>query len=309
MGSRGSRLAMWQTEHVVQEIQRLTPGLCCRVRVIKTTGDRIQNVPLAGVGDKGLFVKQIEQALLAEEIDVAVHSAKDLPPQMDPRLCVAAYPVREDPSDALVSRQGRLSELPHGAVVGTSSARRRAQLLHSRPDLRVVDLRGNLDTRLRKLDDGGYAAVVLALAGLRRMGWESRITQVMPFDICLPAAGQGALAVQCRTGDHAHDAVSGLDDPVTRRCVGAERSMLARLGAGCQTPVAVLARESENRMEIDALVASPDGSQVIRISEAGDPAQADDMGARLAERLLDSPARGLLEEARHTTGPNGMGAA
>ncbi len=299
---------MWQTEHVVEEIERLVPGVRCQVRVIKTTGDRVTDRPLANIGDKGLFVKEIEQALLAGEVDFAVHSAKDLPSEMDPRLCIAAFPPREDPADALVSKRGVLAELPPGAVVGTSSVRRRAQLLRARPDLSVADLRGNLDTRLRKLDEGGYDAVVLACAGLKRMGWGSRITQILPFDVCLPAAGQGALAVQCRTGDAACGIIGALDDPATRKCVTAERALLAGLGAGCQTPVAALAREVDGRVKISAAVASLDGSVLVRMSETSEADQAEEMGRRLARRLLSSEAGDLLREARDAA-PEGMGAA
>ncbi len=309
IGSRGSELALWQARFVAGELERAWPEARCSIRVIKTTGDKIADVPLARIGSKGLFVKEIELALVAGEIDLAVHSAKDLPSEMDERLCIAAYPEREDPSDALVSKRGKLNELPAGSVVGTSSVRRRAQVLRARPDLEIADLRGNLDTRLRKLDSGGYDAVVLAGAGLRRMGWAGRITETLPFEVCLPAAGQGALAVQCRVGDRAAEMAAVLDHAETRRCVSAERVLLGRLQAGCQTPVAVLARESEGRTRIDAAVISLDGSKIIRMDESGDAADAGIVGERLAERLLGSPANELLEEARLGAEQQGMGAA
>lgn len=309
VGSRGSQLALRQTGQVIDQLSRVSPGVCCRIEVIRTTGDRVHDVPLAKIGDKGLFVKEIEQALLRGEIDFAVHSAKDLPSEMDDGLCVAAYPEREEPWDALVSKHGPLANLPAGAVVGTSSIRRRAQLLNARPDLRVADLRGNLDTRLRKLDNGDYDAVLLACAGLRRMGWESRISEALPPDVCLPAVGQGALAVQCRTGDSACDTIGVLDHPATRRCVSAERALLAALGAGCQTPVAAFAREIDGAIRLDAAVMSPDGSNLVRRSLSGGFGDSEEIGRRVAKLLLDSPAGELLEDARRGVDLKGMGAA
>jgi len=298
IGSRGSELALWQARFIAGELERVWPEARCSIRVIKTTGDRITDVPLARIGTKGLFVKEIELALVAGEIDLAVHSAKDLPSEMDERLCIAAYPEREDPSDALVSKRGKLADAPAGSVIGTSSLRRRAQILRVRPDVEIADLRGNLDTRLRKLDDGGYDGVVLASAGLRRMGWADRITEVLPFEVCLPAAGQGALAVQCRVEDRAVEIAAALDHPRTRRCVSAERVLLSRLQAGCQAPVAVLARESSGCIRVEAAVIGLDGSRVVRMEESGDAADSAIVGERLAQRLIDSPASELLQEAR-----------
>lgn len=309
VGSRGSALALCQTEMVVKEIGRLNSGVECAIDVIKTTGDRILDVPLAKIGDKGLFVKEIEAALLAGEIDFAVHSAKDLPSEMDERLCIAAFPQRECPADALVSKSGKLMELPSGAVIGTSSLRRRAQILAVRPDVEVADLRGNLDTRLRKLDEGHYDAIILACAGLVRMGLESRITEALPYEICLPAAGQGSLAIQCRTGDGACDIVAKLDSPITRSCVTAERALLARLGGGCQVPIAALARHEGDRLAMDALVAGIHGTSIVRKSGLGDLSRPCELGERLAEDLLNSPARQLLDMARTIAGPDNIGAA
>jgi hydroxymethylbilane synthase len=309
VGSRGSALALCQTRMVVEAIQRLNPGVECRIDVIKTTGDKILDVPLAKIGDKGLFVKEIEAALLAGEIDVAVHSAKDLPSEMDDRLCIAAFPERECPADALISRHGKLMELPAGAVVGTSSLRRRAQILAARPDVEIADVRGNLDTRLRKLDNGDYDAIMLACAGLVRMGLESRITEALDYDVCLPAAGQGSLAIQCRTGDGACDIAGKLDSSATRCCVTAERALLKRLGGGCQVPIAALARIEEDTLVMDALVAGIDGASIIRKSAIGDPSQPEELGERLANELLNSPAKGLLDLARTVPGPKDRGAA
>lgn len=305
VGSRGSALALRQTQIVIDEISRLNPGVECRVEIIKTTGDRILDVPLAKIGDKGLFVKEIEAALISGEIDLAVHSAKDLPTEMDERLTIAAFPERECPADALVSKMGKLAELPQRARVGTSSLRRRAQILAARPDLEMIDLRGNLDTRLRKLDGEDYDAIVLACAGLVRMGLESRITEVLPYEVCLPAAGQGALAVQCRSGDAACGIAASLDSPVTRACVSAERALLARLGGGCQAPIAALAREIGSAFRLSAAVASVDGANVIRKSADGDVSSPEELGIGLAEELLDSPARGLLDAARASAGSIG----
>lgn len=309
VGSRGSALALRQTQMTVEAIERLNPDVECRIEIIKTTGDRILDVPLAKIGDKGLFVKEIEAALMSCEIDLAVHSAKDLPSEMDECLCIAAFPERECPADALVSKCVGLMDLPKGAVIGTSSLRRRAQILAVRPDVKIVDLRGNLDTRLRKLDEGCCDAVILACAGLVRMGLEARITEALPYEICLPAVGQGALAIQCRTGDPACDIAASLDSPPTRACVTAERALLGRLEGGCQVPIAALAREESGELRMDALVAGLDGSSIVRKSASGALSTAKDLGERLAAELLDSPAKELLELARRSAVPNDIGAA
>ena len=309
VGSRGSALALRQTQMMVEALERLNPGVKCRVEIIKTTGDRVTDVPLANIGDKGLFVKEIEAALLSGEIDLAVHSAKDLPSEMDERLCIGAYPERECPADALVSTKGQLVELPMGAIIGTSSLRRRAQILAVRPDARIIDLRGNLDTRLRKLDDGCCDAAFLACAGLVRMGLRDRITQTLPYDVCLPAVGQGALAVQCRANDQACEFVKRLDSPSTRACVTAERALLRCLEGGCQVPIGALARVDEEEIVMDALVAGLDGGSIVRRS-AGAPAfAANELGERLAAELLDSPAKELLDLARMSAAPKDIGAA
>jgi hydroxymethylbilane synthase len=309
VGSRGSQLALRQTREVIERLELLNAGLTCRVEVIRTTGDRAHSTPLASIGGRGVFVKEIEQALAEGRIDLAVHSAKDLPSEMDPALVVAAYPERERPADALVSKAGALAALPARSVVGTSSVRRRAQLLHARPDITIVDLRGNLDTRLAKLDRGECDAIVVAFAGLVRMGWETRATEILSYEVCLPAVGQGALAVQCRSGGPVRGVLSALDDPRTRACVTAERAFLAGLGAGCQTPVAALATHQGDRILLDGMVAAVDGSRLVRRSDAGDAADPEALGRRLAEWFLASPAHELLEEARRATAVGGMGAA
>ena len=308
VGTRGSKLALQQTQMIIDMLVMLNPVITCRIEIIQTLGDKVLNVALAKIGDKGLFVKEIEQAMLRKEIDLAVHSAKDLPSDMNDALCIGAYPERIDPSDALVSKVGKLSELPKGSVIGTSSVRRRAQILHVRPDLKVADLRGNLDTRLRKLAGTEYDAVILAYAGLRRMGLESQVTEILPFDICLPAVGQGALAIQCRCNDPVESIVAMLDHDATRRCVTAERALLSRMGAGCQTPVAALGKIIDNKITLDAVVASLDGKEMVRMSETGDITCAEDIGIRLAERFLNSPAREFLAEVEKAD-LDGMGAA
>jgi hydroxymethylbilane synthase len=283
IGSRGSKLALLQARQVLDAILRLNPGLECRIEVIRTGGDAESRAPLSSIGGVGVFVKEIEEALLRGDIDVAVHSAKDMPAESDPRLCIAAFPEREDPRDALVSRGYGLACLPSGARVGTGSARRQAQLLAVRPDLRMADIRGNVDTRLRKLDDGDYDAIVLACAGLRRMGLESRISEPLAVEVCLPAAGQGALAVQCRTGDEIAGFIAQIDHAGTRRCVEAERAVLRRLGAGCRTPIGVLARLVDGEVEVEAMVAGCDGSTVVR-----DRARGSAAAEQVADRLLAS---------------------
>lgn len=309
VGSRGSALALRQTQTIVEQIKALNPGLECSIQTIKTTGDKILDKPLAKIGDKGLFVKEIEAALLTGKIDLAVHSAKDLPSEMDDRLYIAAFPERICPADALISKHGALNKLPTGAVVGTSSLRRRSQLLAARPDIKMADLRGNLDTRLRKLDEGQYDAIILACAGLTRLGLDSRITQVLDYDICLPAAGQGALAIQCRTDDPACEIACKLDSSDTRCCVTAERALLARLGGGCQVPIAALAEVVSAKLVLDALVADIDGKSIIRKRETGDTANPEKLGDQLGKALLDSPAGELLRIARYSPGPGDIGAA
>jgi hydroxymethylbilane synthase len=309
IGSRGSDLALRQTRYVANRITAADKSLSCRIEIIKTTGDRIQDSPLPKIGDKGIFVKEIESALIDGNIDLAVHSAKDLPSEMDERLIIAAFTEREDPRDALVSKVGDFDALPNGAKVGTGSARRRAQILHARPDLKIADLRGNLDTRLRKLCSSEYDAIVLACAGLCRMNLESRITQVLPMEISLPAAGQGALAVQCCADDSAViDIISMLDHKPTRRCISAERALLAALNAGCTTPVGANACEADGIMTLNAMVAAVDGSKIIRCSLSGEPDDWEDIGKRLAGQLIEAGADKILEDARRSA-PGYMGAA
>lgn len=291
IASRGSQLALWQARWIQTRLAAL--GHESRIEIIKTTGDKIQDVPLAKVGTKGLFTKEIEEALLDGRADLAVHSLKDLPTELPAGLTLAAVPEREDPRDALVGKT--LSELRQGAKVGTSSLRRSAQLRHLRPDLRVESVRGNVDTRLRKLDEGQYEAILLAAAGLKRLGWAARIAEILdPAQMC-PAVGQGALAIETRPGGAGFDAVRALDHAATHSAVLAERGVLGALGGGCQVPIGAHARIDNGRLYLTGLVAAPDGSQMIRAESEGPVAEAADLGGAMGRDLLDRGARRILE--------------
>jgi hydroxymethylbilane synthase len=291
IGSRGSALASWQAEHVRCRLEAL--GHEASIRVIVTLGDRVQDRPLDGVGGKGAFLKEIEEALLAGEVDLGVHSLKDVPHTLPPGLVLAAILPREDPRDALVSSGAGLMGLPDGAAVGTSSLRRRAQIKALRPGLEVLDLRGNVDTRLRKLRSGAYAAIVLALAGLRRLGREAEATEILDPSVILPAPGQGAIALECRADDHSvRAALEHLDDGGTARCVTAERAFLSALGGGCNVPLGALAEPSGSLLRLRGLVASPDGQTVLRGERMGEEPLA--LGRALGEDLLARGARALL---------------
>ena len=299
IGSRGSQLALWQSKHIASILTARFPDRSIEIKTIKTTGDRILDAPLAKIGDKGLFTKQIEVALLNGEIDLAVHSLKDLPTALEPGLALGAITVREDARDAFVSKNGlRLEDLPIGASVATSSLRRRAQLLFLRPDLHIEDIRGNLDTRLRKLDDNpALSAIILAKAGLCRLGLDHRITHVIDTDRMLPAVGQGALAVEIRQDDPAvEQIVSVLDDPDTRAATIAERALLAALEGGCQIPIGAHGQVQDGRLTLAAMVASLDGKILYRESQTGDPKNPQQVGRKLADRLLEMGAKAVLDE-------------
>ena len=288
LGTRGSALALVQSEWVAERLRALHPGLAVELVRIRTTGDRIQDRPLAAVGGKGLFIKEIEEALLRGEVDLAVHSVKDLPGEIPPGLDLAAFPPRADPRDAFLGRGGRrLADLAEGATVGTTSLRRQAQVLHWRPDLKVLPLRGNVDTRLRKLDAGAYDGILLALAGLHRLGLADRAVEVLEPEVMLPAIGQGALGLEVRAADDATLALIGpLDDPPTRATVTAERAFLRRLGGSCHTPVAAHASLEGDRLRLTALIATPDGCRLIRGERRGDAGEAECVGTDLGEALL-----------------------
>lgn len=304
IGSRGSKLALWQAEQTRSLLLETDPELSVRIDIIKTTGD-VNREPLAVIGGKGVFTKELEEALIDGRIDIAVHSLKDLPTILPDKLGIAAICEREDPRDALVLRDATagissLRDLPAGAVVGTSSQRRLAQLKYLRPDVRIKDLRGNVDTRLRKLDEGDYDALILASAGLRRLDMANRINLAIPTDEMLPAVGQGAIAIETHVNnDQALDAVRRLSDPNTSVACLAERAFLRSLGGGCQFPIAAHAVVSEQQILLDGLVANPEGTKIIRdtlsVTSINSP---EDVGVALAKRLLDLGANSLLQDAQ-----------
>lgn len=297
IGTRSSKLALVQTHMIRDALLAAHPDLSIAVEHITTKGDVILDRPLSAIGDKGLFVTEIEEALRQGRIDLAVHSAKDLPSELTPDMAIAAFPRRVDPRDALVSRAGlRLAELPAGALVGTSSLRRGCQLRRARPDLRIEDLRGNVDTRLRKLREGQYDAIVLAAAGLERLGLADQVTEYLDPSVMLPAVSQGILAIEVRADDAATIALmAALDDPAARAAALAERAFLARIGGGCQVPVAAYARLDGATLALAGMIGARDG-RLVRgelSGPAGDPAA---LGAALAGRLLDEGGRELLDD-------------
>lgn len=301
IGSRGSALALWQSRWIKSRLETLHPGLTVAIEIIKTTGDRIQSASLAQIGGKGVFTKELEEALLDRRIDLAVHSLKDLPTTLPRGLHLAAVTEREDVRDAMIvatEHKGNvetIAALREGAVVGTSSLRRAAQLRHLRRDLKIEDLRGNVDTRLRKLDDGLYDAILLASAGLVRLGLSDRITARLSIDDMLPAVGQGALGIEARTDDiRVNDALAALNDAATRTAAEAERSVLRVLGGGCAVPIAAHARIADGKLILEALVAELNGERLIRDRIEGSPSGAVALGEAMAERLKSAGADELL---------------
>jgi len=303
IGTRGSMLAKWQAEFIRKKIFQTT-GVDAEIVVIKTTGDKLQTASFAQIGGKGVFTKELEEALLNEGIDLAVHSVKDIPTDVPSRLCFPVICRREDTRDCLVAAKGEtLATLRQGARLGTSSLRRQAQIRHVRPDLDVRELRGNVDTRLRKVESGEYDAILLAKAGLNRLGWSGRISEVLPPEVCMPAVGQGALGVQARLKDtEISDALAPLDDSETRQSIVAERSLLAALEGGCQVPLGAWARVERGELVLDAVVCSPDGTKLIRQRVTGLPEQARELGLQVAQLLIDSGAREILEEVYRQRG-------
>jgi len=314
LGTRGSQLALWQANTVKRRIEE-TGGPACRIVVIKTSGDRLQEAPLSEVGGKRLFVKEIEDALLRGDVDLAVHSSKDMPAVLPDRLAIAGVLPREDPLDAVVlpMRQQRdavttiddlVATLGQSPSIGTGSVRRIAQLTRLMPGARFTPIRGNLDTRLRKLDEGAHDALVLAAAGLRRLGFASRITMTLPADACVPAPGQGIVAIEIRDGDEeTRRAVARIDDATAAAALRAERALVEALGGGCQTPIGALATPIDREtLELVAAVVALDGSRAVRASARAPRADAASLGSRVAERLLAQGAGDILAEAERAHG-------
>ncbi len=297
IATRGSALALWQAHHVKARLEAVAPGIVVELEVIKTSGDKILDVPLAKVGGKGLFVKEIEQALVDKTSDLAVHSMKDVPAELAPGLVLCAVSSREVPWDALCARSPVTVEtLGQGAKVGTSSMRRQCQLLAVRPDLQIALLRGNVPTRLKKLDDGEYDAIVLAAAGLHRLGLADRITQVLPIELSIPAVAQGVLAIEIRDGDNAvRDLVRQAihDEPTWAKMV-AERAFLAKMGGSCQTPLAAHATDKAGGLEVIGLCGMPDGTRMLRATVSGPTGDAEKLGVALADELLRQGAADIL---------------
>lgn len=305
IASRGSELALWQARAVEAALRTADPETAIKIQVVRTTGDRILDVPLARIGDKGLFTKEIDDALLRGDADLAVHSLKDVPTRLPEGLSIAAVTTREDPRDVLIRRDrsaGGLADLPPGAKVGTSSLRRRAQLRALRPDLEVVDLRGNLNTRLAKLDAGGYDAILLAAAGVLRLGWAERISAYLEVDAWLPAVGQGALAVVTRTdAPEIRERVGILHDPAAAAATAAERAFLHALEGGCQIPIGAIGTVDADTLTLHGLVADLDGAPIFRGMESGPVPDSAAVGVRLAAELTRQGAGEVLARIRRAT--------
>jgi hydroxymethylbilane synthase len=298
IGTRGSMLAKWQAESVRKRLFAVA-GVEAEIVIIKTAGDKLQHIPLTAIGGKGIFTKELEEALLEETIDLAVHSVKDIPTDTPSRLSFPAVCRRDDVRDCLVG--ATLAGLRQGARVGTGSLRRQAQLLHLRPDLDIRDLRGNVDTRLRKVESGEYEAIMLSKAGLDRLGLSQRISEVLSTQVCMPAAGQGAIAVECRLKDTAAaDILAPLDDAETRTAIIAERALLGALQGGCQVPLGAWARIERGELVLEACVCSVDGVQYVKQRATAPPDQAAQLGEHMARVLIEAGAQSILEEvSRH----------
>jgi hydroxymethylbilane synthase len=300
IGTRGSLLAKWQAEFIRKRLFAAA-GVEAEIVIIKTAGDKLQQVPLTAIGGKGIFIKELEEALLEESIDLAVHSVKDVPTDTPSRLIFPAVCRRDDVRDCLVG--ATLASLRRGARVGTSSLRRQAQLLHLRPDLDVRDLRGNVDTRLRKVESGEYEAIMLSKAGLDRLGLGQRISEVLAPEVCMPAVGQGAIAVECRLKDtETADILAPLDDAETRTAIIAERALLAALHGGCQVPLGAWARVERGELVLEACVCSVDGVQYVKQRATAPPDQAAQLGERMARLLIEAGAQSILEEVSRQRG-------
>jgi hydroxymethylbilane synthase len=303
IGTRGSELALWQSNFVKSELRKLFPALDVELQIIKTLGDKILDSPLSRIGDKGLFTKEIDHALLDRTIDIAVHSAKDVPTLLPAGLTIGAVVEREDVRDAFIAHPAknhrRFGDLPRHAKIATGSLRRRCQLLQIRPDLEVIDIRGNLNTRLKKLATSDWDGMVLARAGVKRLGWEERIAEVLPVETMLPAVGQGALAIVMRESDEGvRELVQKLHHESTAVAVNGERAFLRFLEGGCQVPIGTYGRLEDGKFRLDALIGSLDGRRVVRGSIGGSPAESEALGIQLAKQLLERGGREILSEIR-----------
>lgn len=298
IGTRQSLLALWQSNHIASLLRKQYPDCQVSLKKIVTKGDRILDVPLAQIGGKGLFTKEIETELLDGTVDLAVHSLKDMPTVLPEGLCLTAITTRANVGDAFVSNKyASFGELPQGAVLGTSSLRRKAQLLAVRPDLKIVDLRGNVDTRLRKLDEGQMDAIILAAAGLERLGHADRIREIIPTTVCLPAVGQGALAIECRSDNkEVRDMLAFLNDLPTKQATDAERAFLGLIEGGCQVPIGVHAEVENDNVKIEAVIASLDGSKVLRNNITGPAVNAADLGRKLGQQMLAEGGEQILAD-------------
>jgi hydroxymethylbilane synthase len=301
IGTRGSRLAIIQAGMVKEALIRANPALAVDLKIIKTKGDLVTDIPLEKIGDKGLFIKELENALLGEEIDFAVHSMKDMPTALPAGLRIAAMLPREKPWDVLIARKAglKLDDMEPGSRIGSSSLRRRAQLQHNYPALQICSVRGNLDTRLRKLEEGQFDGIILAYAGVVRMGWLERITEIIPETICLPAVGQGAIGVEVRADDKVSlELAASLNCSQTSAVVEAERAFMNRLEGGCQVPIGALGEISGGTLTLKGMVASLDGSVIFRAEKYGDPARPGELGTALAEDLIRQGCKEILDQIR-----------
>jgi hydroxymethylbilane synthase len=300
IGTRGSSLALWQANWVKSSLIDLFPSLLIELEIIKTKGDKILNVPLAKVGGKGLFVKEIEEALLDGRIDLAVHSMKDMPAEIPQGLCIGAVPEREIPNDVLISKNGlTLAGLPKGATIGTSSLRRSSQLLYKRPDFKIMPLRGNVNTRIKKLQTEPLDAIVLAAAGVKRLGLKDKITEYIDFDTLLPAVGQGALCIETRAQDQkTHKIISALNHEATNKVVTCERAFLNRLEGGCQVPMAAFGTITGSDLSLTGLIAEVDGTKIIKEIISGPASDMEQIGIKLAERLISQGGGEILDRLK-----------
>lgn len=300
VGSRDSVLAMWQTQFVIERLLELTDQYEFEITSLKTKGDKILDVALSKIGDKGLFTKELEAGLLCGRIDFAVHSMKDMPTELPEGLQISSMLKRHNPADVLISeRYASFAALPEGAKIGTSSLRRRAQLLHARPDLNIHDLRGNLQTRMRKMKEQNFDAIVLAAAGVERLGWQDLITEELDYEVCLPAVGQGVIGVETRSDDEEIlKLVQLVNDKATAFCVQAERALQRTLEGGCQVPIGAYAYLKDDLLQLEGLVGSLDGKTIIRDYISGAPVQCEQLGTQLAQQLVEKGAQAVLDTIR-----------